>query len=105
MLLQVELWMPNISSGLGWICCPPIPMVELGLHRSIWQILDGGVEGRFPTVLKSSVPALLCTPRAALWHEGVLLSRLQTRQICTIMQYSTGIYVGISTEKIVIRQS
>ncbi len=37
-------------------------------------------------------------PEAALF-------RLWTRQTSTIMQYSTGIYVGISTEKIIVRQS
>ncbi len=34
-----------------------------------------------------------------------ILFRLWTRQTSTIMQYSMGIYVGISTEKIVVRQS
>ncbi len=51
---------------------PQIPTVESGLHCSIWHILDGGVEERFPTVLKSLIPALLCMPRAVLWHEGML---------------------------------
>jgi hypothetical protein len=45
---------------------PHIPMDESGLHCSIWHILDGGVEGRFSMVLKSSFSALLCTPRAVL---------------------------------------
>jgi hypothetical protein len=51
-----------------------IPTVELGLHCPIQHILDGGVEGWFPTVLKSLVPTLLCMPRAVLWHEEVLQS-------------------------------
>ncbi len=33
------------------------------------------------------------------------LFSLWTRQTSTIMQYSMGIYVGFSTEKIVVRQS
>jgi hypothetical protein len=51
---------------------PHIPTVELGLHSSIRHILGRVEEGRFPTVLKSLVPTLLCMPRAALWHEDVL---------------------------------
>jgi hypothetical protein len=37
--------------------------------------------------------------------DGTTLFRLWTRQTSTIMQYSTGIYAGISTENIVVRQS
>jgi hypothetical protein len=47
---------------------------------------------------------LVCVCELKLMRLG-LLFRLWTRQTSTIMQYSTGIYVGISTEKIVVRQS
>ena len=35
-----------------------LPVVEAGLHRTLRHILDGGVQGRFPTVLRASVPHL-----------------------------------------------
>ena len=51
---------------------PCIPVVEAGLHRTVRHILDGGVKGVFPTVAKSSLPALITSPRALLWHGEVL---------------------------------
>ena len=51
---------------------PCIPSVEAGLHRTVGHIVDGGVEGRFPTVAKYSLPALVTPPRAVLWHEEML---------------------------------
>jgi hypothetical protein len=51
---------------------PYIPVVEAGLHRTVRHILDGGVKGVFPTVAKSSLPALIQPPRSALWHGEVL---------------------------------
>jgi hypothetical protein len=41
---------------------PCIPFVEAGLHRTVGHILDGGVKGSFPTVTKSSLPALITPP-------------------------------------------
>ncbi len=59
--------------GLGNdLSSPCIPSVEVELRPMVQNVLDGGVEGRFPTVAKSSLPALDAPPRAVLWHEGVL---------------------------------
>ena len=50
-----------------------LPVVEVGLHRTLHHVLDVGVEGRFPsTVLKASIPQLEQPERAVLWHNGVL---------------------------------
>ena len=51
---------------------PYLPVVEVGLHRTLRHVLDGGVEGRFPTVLKALIPQLERPARAVLWHSGVL---------------------------------
>ena len=51
---------------------PCLPVVKMGLHRTLHQVLDGGVEGRFPTALKSLIPQLERPVRAVLWHNGVL---------------------------------
>jgi hypothetical protein len=38
----------------------------------VWNVLDGGVEGRFPMVAKSSLLVLAAPPHAVLWHKDVL---------------------------------
>ncbi len=48
------------------------PVVEAGLRRTVRHVLDGGVEGHFPTVLKSALPELSNPARAVLWHNNIL---------------------------------
>jgi hypothetical protein len=45
----------GFGSDIGSPC---LPVVEVGLHRTLRHVLDGGVEGHFPTVLKASIPQL-----------------------------------------------
>ena len=59
----------GFGSNIGSQC---LPVVEVGLHRTLHHVLDGGVEGCFPTVLKSSIPQLERPTRAVLWHNGML---------------------------------
>ena len=59
----------GFGSDIGSPC---LPVVEVGLHQTLRHVLDGGVEGRFPTVLKASIPQLERPARALLWHNGVL---------------------------------
>ena len=47
------------------------PAVGRGLPRTLRHVLDGGVEGRFRSVMKSSVPAVVSPARAVLLHDGV----------------------------------
>ena len=47
-------------------------MVEPGLSRMVHNVLNGGMEGLFPTVLKSSLPALSCPAHAVLWYNKIL---------------------------------
>ncbi len=47
-------------------------MVEPGLRWTVCHVLDGSVEGRFPTVLKSSLPNLSSPACAVLWHNNIL---------------------------------
>jgi hypothetical protein len=49
-----------------------MPRVELGLPRLVRHVLDGGVEGSFPTVLQDSIPPLTNPARAVLIHNGIL---------------------------------
>jgi hypothetical protein len=50
-----------------------MPVVEIGLQRTIRHIIDGGVEGRFPSVLREAIPlASDNPPRAVLWHNEIL---------------------------------
>ncbi len=49
-----------------------VPRVEPGLPCSVLHVLDGGVEGRFPTVFQDSVPPLTNPARAVLIHKGIL---------------------------------
>ncbi len=59
--------------GLGDdLSSPCVPSMKVGLRWTVRNALDGGVEGRFPTVTKSSLPDLDAPPRAVLWHEDVL---------------------------------
>ena len=51
---------------------PCAPVVEPGLQQTVRNILDGGVEGRFPSVLQSAIPALDNPTRAVLWYHGIL---------------------------------
>jgi hypothetical protein len=49
--------------GLGDnLFSPCVPSVEVGLCWKVQNVLDGGVEGHFPTVTKSSLPALDAPP-------------------------------------------
>jgi hypothetical protein len=48
------------------------PTVKPGLPRTLRHFLDGGTEGCFPSVLKSSLPALSHSDRAVLMHAGVV---------------------------------
>ncbi len=48
------------------------PQVEPGLPRTVQHVLDGGVEGLFPTVLKNTLPVLVNPARGVLVHDGVL---------------------------------
>jgi hypothetical protein len=76
-----------------------------GGDRDFW-ILEGAQVGRFPGAFRETV--VVCAPGGGEPRgvgDTLGLFRLWTRQTSTIMQYSTGIYVGISTEKIVVRQS
>jgi hypothetical protein len=59
----------GFGSDIGSPC---LPVVEVGLHWTLHHVLDGGVEGRFPTVLKAAIPQLERPARAVLWHNGVL---------------------------------
>ncbi len=47
------------------------PTIEYGLKRMLAHVLDGGTEGWFPSVFKSSPPVLVNPARAVLLHEGV----------------------------------
>jgi hypothetical protein len=47
-------------------------VVEAGLRRTVRHVLDGGVEGHFPSVLKSALPELSNPSRAVLWHNNIL---------------------------------
>ena len=59
--------------GLGDdLSSPCVPSVEVGLHWMVRNVLDGSVEGLFPMVAKSSLPALDAPPQAVLWHKDVL---------------------------------
>jgi hypothetical protein len=49
-----------------------VPMVEVGLWHTVRNVLDGGVKGQFPTVLKCYVPPLENPARAVLWHNNIL---------------------------------
>jgi hypothetical protein len=49
-----------------------VPRVEPGLPRLVQHVLDGGVEGRFPTVFQDSVPPLTNPARAVLIHKEIL---------------------------------
>ncbi len=48
------------------------PVVEPGLWWTVQNILDGGVGGRFPSVLQETVPPLANPARAVLWHDGIV---------------------------------
>jgi hypothetical protein len=48
------------------------PAVKAGLPCTVRHVLDGGVEGKFPTVLVSALPQVVNPPRAVLLHEGVV---------------------------------
>ncbi len=48
------------------------PTIERGLPRMLRYVLDGGTEGRFPSVLKSFLPILDNPARAVLLHDGVV---------------------------------
>ncbi len=51
---------------------PSILVVEIGLHRTVRHIIDGGVEGWFPSVQWETLPALDNPPQTVLWHDEVL---------------------------------
>jgi hypothetical protein len=53
-------------------CTSGIPSVERCLQHTIRHVLDGGIEGRFPTVQKASIPPLVNPARAILWHNEIL---------------------------------
>jgi hypothetical protein len=48
------------------------PTAEPGLPRMLHHFLDGGVDGRFPSVLKSSIPELVTPAWAVLLHNGIV---------------------------------
>jgi hypothetical protein len=47
-------------------------MIEQGLPRVLCHYLDGGVDGRFPTVLKDSLPVIPNPTRTVLLHNGIM---------------------------------
>jgi hypothetical protein len=49
-----------------------IPVVEVGLRCTVRNVLDGGVEGQFLTVLKCYVTPLENPARTVLWHNSIL---------------------------------
>jgi hypothetical protein len=51
---------------------PCVPCMEVGLCRTVQNVLDGGVKGWFPTVAISSLLVLAAPPHAVLWHKDVL---------------------------------
>jgi hypothetical protein len=59
----------GFGDDLSYACAP---MVKPELQRTIQNMLDGGVEGWFPSVLQSAIPALDNLARAVLWYDGIL---------------------------------
>jgi hypothetical protein len=53
-------------------CTPQVPSIEQGLQRMICHVLDGGIKGRFPMVLKASIPPLVNPAWAVLWHNKII---------------------------------
>jgi hypothetical protein len=47
------------------------PSVESALPCTLQHVLDGGIEGCYPLVPKSSLPVLVNPSRAVLLHDGV----------------------------------
>ena len=70
----------GFGSDIGSPC---LPVVEVGLHRTLRHVLDGGVEGCFPTVLKAAIPQLERPARAVLWHNGA--THGAPRKLCSGM--------------------
>ena len=48
------------------------PVVEPRLQRTVHNILDGGVKGRFPSFLQASVPPLHDPAWGVFWHDGIV---------------------------------
>ena len=59
--------------GFGSALGSPIPpTLEPGLPRTLWHFLDRGVDGRFPSILKATIPSLNNPARVVLIHDGTV---------------------------------
>jgi hypothetical protein len=48
------------------------PAVEVGLPGMVQHVFNGGVEGKYPTVLISALPQVVNPPKAVLLHKGIM---------------------------------